>query len=182
MGSQQGLVVLIRLVKDANGAVQGAAHNLETIIGDVDSADWALVLCLHEELLEVKRPYPEIGVLASNDAKGVVDCNGIDCLVIRFIGCLQLLRLVVDLIDDAVLASDEYALQTFILQSISGSEAILEVESGEYSVPCVMVQHDGGPSDVGGVPDSPESNVFLATRGEPGWINGTELELNDVEF
>ena len=126
------------------------------------------MLSLHKELLEIERPYSQERILTTDGTKSFVDGDGVDGLIICFIGCLQLLSLIIDLIDDTMLATHEDSLQAFVFVLVGRSEAVLEIETGEYGVSCVVVQNDCRAPNISGIksfpiPYSPQSNVFFST-------------------
>ena len=91
------------------------------------------------------------------------------------------------MVDHAVLAGDVHSFQCVVVlgvelpgySCIMGS--ILEVKGREDGVASMLVQDDGGPSDVSCLLDSPESDVLLSTTHKSEVVDRAELEAKDVE-
>ena len=109
------MVPLIGFVEDAKTSVEGSTGDSEAVSRDVDGADRAFVLGLHEELVEVQGPDPEKLIFRARDTESLIDRNGKDGGIVGPVGCLERLIVVIHLIDHACLTGNIDSTQSILL-------------------------------------------------------------------
>ena len=73
MGTEQGLIALVGLVENTKTAIEGATSYSKAISGNIYSANSALVLSFHQELIEVKSPDTKVLILRTCHTEGLID-------------------------------------------------------------------------------------------------------------
>ena len=58
----------------------------------------------------------------------------------------------------------------------------LEIKACEHRVSRILVEHDGGASDISSFLDAPESNVLFTTADQLVVIDWAELEAKNIEL
>lgn len=155
---------MIGLVEDAQAAIESTAHDLKTIRADLNGTHGPLMLGLHEELAEVKGPHSQVCVLATSDTERLIDRYTIDGGVVCLVGSLERLSMIVHLEDHAMLGAHEKPLEGLVLLGVYRTQAVLEIETGEDCVSCMVVQDDRRATDATVILNAPKSYIFLSAR------------------